>query len=112
MAERPNPADDAARIFASWPDPLRLVLDTNVWLQARETLGYDPATGALQVLEEHHLANPAVAVLRAQWALDRTLSVVVDDVLRGELFDKLRGGYEPYWAGTAAPAAATAGASR
>lgn len=96
MPDRPDPSVDAARLDAVLPSQLRLVLDTNVWLDVRRALGWD-AQGALGSVTESSLAEPAVAIVRSETVLGRDVRIVIDDVVKGELFDKLRSGHDDWF---------------
>lgn len=96
MDSRPSPALHAARLREDLPSPLLLVLDTNVWLDVRRSLGWD-RNGLLGDVTESSLEEPAVALVRSESVLGRPVRIVIDDVIRGELFDKLRTGHDGWF---------------
>lgn len=72
---------------------IRLVLDTNVYLDCRQAVGYDE-DGYLLAIDPVGPMIPALAVVLAPTLAGRSVEFVISPVVRNELFQLLSDGYD------------------
>lgn len=94
MGARPTEQDEQLKSFERFisDSKIRLVCDTNVYLNAREAIGVE-SDGRLRFVFEPAAKSPDVAILRAPQIAGFESHFVVALAVRNELFYMIRGGY-------------------